>query len=157
MSNQIPLDHFSGQRNIAPELGYGDPQDLARLIRGLQGAAGARASSYQATAATAAEVVMIAPAAGFIESVKAVAGAGAAAGESLTVDVKINGTTVLTAAIVLDAAAGTDVKSGTLDSAAIEFAADDLISVERTYVAGGGPTPIVNSLVDVFYTLDTLS
>ena len=155
MITLIELDHFTGQRNIAP-----DPddtaRDLARLIRELQGAGNAndgRASSYQVTAATLAQNEMIAPGPGSITAVKAVADVAAAAGESMTVDVKINGVTVLTAVVTLDDSAGTDVQSGSLDTA-VAFVEDDLISIERTYTAGGGPTPMTDTLVDVYFQLD---
>ncbi len=151
----VNLDHFTGQRNITPDPDE-NARDLARLIRELQGAGNAndgRASSKQVTAATLAENEMIASGAGSITSVKALAAVAAASGESMDVDVKINGTTVLTAAITLDDTAGTDVQSGTLD-AAVAFVADDLIQVERTYTAGGGPTPMTDTLVEIGFALD---
>ncbi len=153
----IELDHFTGQRNTTPTPDN-TARDLARVLRELQGMANdlqsigaGHATSAQAVAATAEETVMIAPSAGVIRSVKAVAGTTAAAGESMTVDVKINGTTVLTGVVTLDDTAGTTVQSGTLDSLAIAFAENDLITVARTYTAGGGPTPMANTLVDVVY------
>lgn len=151
----IGLDHFTGQRNTTPEPDD-TARDLARLIRELQAAvnlANGRIASAQAVAATLAETVMIAPAAGVIKTVKALSGAVAHSAESMTVDVKINGTTVLTSVVTLNTAAGTDVQSGTLDTA-IAFVEDDLITIERTYVDGGTPTPIVDTLVDVTYSLD---
>ena len=150
---QIPDDHFSGQRNIAPEP---DPNalDLAHLLQKLQANADGRISSHQTAAATLVENKMIAQAAGTITGVQAVAGTAAAAGESMNVDVKIGGTTVLSATLTIDNSSGTTVQNGTLDSAAVDFAAGDVISIERTYTAGGGPTPMANTLVEVAYSLD---
>ena len=110
-----------------------------------------RHSALQATAASATVREFIAGNTGVITSVKAQAGAGAASGESLTVDVKINGTTCLTGVITLDNAAGTTVQDGTVDTGADDLAEDDIVTIVYAYTAGGGPTPIVNTLVTIEY------
>jgi len=146
---QAPLDIFHGGRSItgkSHELDY--PYELAEIIRELQAAHNKDIpiSHHQATAASLDIDVMIAQQDGTIESFKAVSGATAAAGESMTVDVQIGGVSALTAAITLDAAATTVVQSGTIDTAANSFSAGDIISIVRVYTAGGGPTPMVNTL-----------
>lgn len=149
----IPAGHFSGGGALTDKPGGGDTRDLRTILNEVIAAAnnGASHTEKQATAATAAGVLaFIAPAAGAITSVKAFAGAGAASGESMAVDVKINGTTCLSAAITLNEAAGTDVQSGTL-ATAVALAAGDKVTVDFTYTAGGGPTPIVNTAVTIGY------
>jgi hypothetical protein len=54
----------------------------------------------------------------------------------------------LTGVITLDAAAATTVTSGTIDTAADDLAADDVVTIVFTYTAGT-PTPIVNTLVSL--------
>lgn len=161
----ISADHFSGQRNIVPE--PTSIRDLAKVIRELQtdvnaansGLAGAETietiTSRQATAATATETVLIAPAAGTIESLQAFSGATAAADESMTVDIAINGTSALTTVITLDAAAASTVQSAVVDATANTFAAGDKITIVRTYTAGT-PTPIVDTVATAMmkYSLD---
>jgi len=159
----IALDHFSGQRNIGPTPDDAE-RDLARLVREMQteinkieagiiGPDDASRGHMQAVAATATDVVMIAPAAGQITIAQAVAGTAANAGESMDCDVQINGVSALSAAIPLDNAAGTNVQTSPL-GAAVTFAQGDLISVVRTYVAGGGAAPMADTLVDIGYRLD---
>jgi len=106
-------------------------------------------SYLQATAASATVRWFLASGTGLIKSVKAQAGAGAASGESLTVDVQIGGTSCLSSVITLDNAAGTTVQSGTIDTANDDLAANDVVTIVFAYTAGGGPTPIVNTLVTV--------
>jgi hypothetical protein len=159
----IALDHFSGQRNIGPTPDDTE-RDLARLVRemqteinnieaGIVGPDDASRGHMQATAATATDVFMIAPAAGQITIAQAAAETGAAAGEDMQIDVLINGVSALSAPIPLDNAAGTAVQTSAL-GAAVTFAQGDKISVERTYTAGGGPAPMLNTLVDIGYRLD---
>lgn len=162
----ISTDHFSGQRNIAPEANA-SIRDLAKLIREVQtdvNAANASLTgamtletitSKQATAATETETVLIAPEAGTIEKLQAFSGATAAADESMTIDIKINGTSALTTVITLDAAAESDVQSAVIDATKKTFAAGDKITIVRTYTAGT-PTPIVNTVATATlkYSLD---
>lgn len=107
----------------------------------------------QAVAATATDTVMLAPGAGNITALRAVPGAAAAAGESMTCDVQIGGVTALSAVATIDNASGLNVVAGTVDLAADDFVAGDVITIVRTYAAGGAPTPIVNTVVDVAYEL----
>jgi hypothetical protein len=109
-----------------------------------------KSSHTQATAASATIRQFIASGTGVIKAVKAQAGAGAGTGESITVDVQIGGVSCLTGVITLDAAAATTVTSGTIDTAADDLAADDVVTIVFTYTAGT-PTPIVNTLVSIDY------
>jgi len=108
-------------------------------------------SDLQGAAATATVTKFIASAAGKINSVKALAGTAAAAGESMTVDVRINGVSCLTSAITIDDSSGTSVEDGAIDTAANTLAADDVVDIVRTYTAGGGPTPMADTLVSIGY------
>lgn len=151
----IAENHFDGGAALTAKPGGADDRKLSQVLRALQTAAnnGSQETVKQAVAATAAGVAaFIAPAAGAITSVRAFAGAGAASGESLTVDVKINGVTCLTGVITLGATEGTDVQSGTL-AAAVALAAGDKVTVDFAYTAGGGPTPIVNTVVTIGFNL----
>jgi hypothetical protein len=112
-------------------------------------------SGTQAVAATASFFIMIAPSAGRIIALKARAGAGAAAGESLVVDVHEGGVSMMTTPVTLDNAAGTNVQTGTVDAGAPgAMAVNNIITWELTYVAGGGPTPIVDSEYTAEFRLD---
>lgn len=110
-----------------------------------------RHTELQATAASATVRAFIAGRTGVVKGVKAQAGAGAASGESLTVDVQIGGVSCLSSVITLDDTAATTVQDGTIDTAADDLAADDIVTVVFAYTAGGGPTPIVNTLVTIEY------
>ncbi len=98
--------------------------------------------SYQAVAATVTTVEWVAPAAGNITGFSAIAGTTAAAAEDMTFDVTIGGVTALTGVVTVDNAAGITVVLGTVDGAADDFVAGDVIRVARVYTAGGGPTPM---------------
>lgn len=110
------------------------------------------AIDLQAVAADATTTSFIAPAAGTILGVYAKSGATAAAAESMTFDVKIAGVTCLTAPISIAAAQTTVAQAGTL-AAAVSFTAGQVITIVRDYTAGGGPTPMVNTLVSIFAEL----
>lgn len=115
----------------------------------------ARVHVEQAVAATASLHGFIAPGAGRITAIQGFPGAGAAAGESLTIDAHIAGVTALTAVGTMNLASGVNVVAGTVNpGAASVFAAGEVITFELVYVAGGGPTPIVNSVVEISYVLD---
>jgi len=162
----IPLDHFSGQKAITNKPGGDDVRKLAEIIRELQTEANVSEADIvaletlvnrgsvqvvtdeQITAATKTTVAFIAPADGEIVYVAAYPQVAAAAGESMTIDVKINGTTVLTAVVTLDDSTSTDVVAGTL-AAAVAFSQGDKITIERAYTAGGGPTPMTDTAVSV--------
>jgi hypothetical protein len=107
-------------------------------------------TDLQAVAATATTTLFIAPAAGTIKGLLAVAGTAAAAGESMTCDVQIGGVTALTSVATLDDAAGTTAQTAVVNAAADDFVAGNVITVVRTYVAGGGPTPMANTVVSVW-------
>ena len=106
-------------------------------------------SDEQTTAANLTSFAFMAMRAGKIKDVAAVAGTGAAADEDMAVDVQINSVSCLTAAITLDNAAGTTLQSGTIDAAANTIARGDLITIVRTYTAGGAPTPMANTHVGI--------
>ena len=152
----IPAGHFDGGAGISNKAGGVDPRDLRTVLNEVIAAAnyGASVTEKQATAADASGVLaFIAPAAGEISSVYARAGATAASGESMAVDVKINGTSCLSAAISLAAADTTVAKAGTLDSTKVTLAAGDVVTIDFDYTAGGGPTPIVNTMVTIGYNV----
>jgi hypothetical protein len=107
-------------------------------------------SVLQTTAASATVRSFIASGAGVITGVYAAAGATAGTGESITVDVQINGVTCLSSVITLNAAATTVSQPGTIDTAADDIAAGDLITVVFAYTAGT-PTPIVDTLVSIYF------
>lgn len=110
------------------------------------------AIDLQAVAADATTNSFIAPAAGTILGVYAKSGATAAVGESMTFDVQIAGVTCLTAPISIAPAQTTVAQAGTL-AAAVSFTAGQVITIIRDYTAGGGPTPMVNTLVSIFAQL----
>lgn len=114
----------------------------------------ARAASEQGAAATLNSHAFIAPGAGRITALQAFAGTTAAAGENMTADIEIGGTTALSAVADMDNAAGTGVVTGTVDVAANTFAAGDVITYDRVYVPGGGATPMANTVIEVSYELD---
>lgn len=153
---EIPAGHFSGQRATTHSPGGEDTRSLEQLIQELQqavNAGGPAVNSAQAVAATASEAAFIASGDGEITSVKAFAGTAAAAAESMSIDVKINGVSCLTAPLVLDDTSGTDVQDGVLDDSAVQLAAGDKVTIERTYVAGGAPTPMADTLISVAATI----
>lgn len=102
----------------------------------------------QAAAATATKRAFRALTDGAIREVAAEVGTVAAAGESLSIDITIGGTSALTAPIVIDdsVAINTPVV-GVVDVAANEYAAGELIEVSFTYTAGGGATPMADTIV----------
>ena len=102
-------------------------------------------SDEQAAASTETTFAFLALRAGAINDVIAVAETAAAAGEDMAIDVQINGVTCLTSAIVLDDTAGTTPQVGTVDTAANTLARGDIVTIVRTYTAGGAPTPMANT------------
>lgn len=103
---------------------------------------------FQATAATlAAAHFFVAEFDGKLDELLAKAGATAAAGESMTIDVLKNGSTVLLNTTAFAASGGNKVVSLNLDPDKASFVKGDVFTVTRTYVAGGGPTPIANTTV----------
>lgn len=146
-SGQIALIRLDSPMAAAEEFAARE----ATVDAAIEAADNFRHTELQATAASATIRSFIAGRTGEVKAVKAQAGAGAAAGESLTVDVQIGGVTCLTGVITLDNAAGTTVQDGTIDTAADDLAEDDIVTTVLVYTAGGGPTPIVNTLVSIEY------
>lgn len=113
-----------------------------------------RAVSEQAVAATAAGGVMIgggpATHAGKILSAFVVLSAAPASGETMEYDLQVNGSSVLTATLTVNDtySAGEQIELP-LDPALLDIAIGDIVTVDRTYTAGGGPTPIANNAVHV--------
>lgn len=99
-----------------------------------------RQTSTQSAAASGTDTQVVEVAGDIMDLVVTAAGVPAA-GESLTIDVQKNGVSVLTAPLVFDSTAGGKQKKFT-PNANNPWKAGDLLTVIRTYVAGGGPTPI---------------
>lgn len=159
----IENDHFSGGRNEQPTPDV-DKRDLAKLVieiqeeinkieSGIIGPDDASRGHSQAAPATANDLTMIAPAAGVITVVQAAPTVAAAVGESMSVNVEINGAPVMSVAAVIDDTTALNVVEGAIDLPAV-FAKGDKITVDRVYAAGGAPTPITDTLVDIGYRLD---
>lgn len=111
--------------------------------------------SRQGAAATETIRTFRAIAPGTIIGVTAEDGVVAAAAESMTVDVKIAGVSCLVAPITLDNAVPIDTPvAGVLAPAAVAFAAGDLVTVVRTYVPGGAPTPMSATVCDIEVQFD---
>lgn len=68
-----------------------------------------------------------------------------AAGETLVVDVKMNGVSVLTAVLTLTNASPVGPATATLslDAAQVSYVNNDLITIDTTYTAGGGPAMVL--------------
>lgn len=147
--NSIAFDHFSGGRAITHQPSGDDDRSLEdilnELIGAINGGAVSQTTSVQKVAATEEEALFIAPANGEITYVAAKPDVAAAAGESMTLDVQVNGATVLTVVVTLNDTTGTTTQVGTLIGDP-SFSQDDVITVERTYVAGGAPTMTVTTL-----------
>jgi len=107
------------------------------------------AQSYQGTAATAATQLFMAMSAGKIKSMIALAGTAAAVHEDMAIDVLINGTSCLTAAVTVDDSSGTTAEVGVINTAANTLARGDVITVARTYTPGGSATPMTDTHVGV--------
>ncbi|HUU34885.1 MAG TPA: hypothetical protein VMW48_12540 [Vicinamibacterales bacterium] len=120
------------------------------------GAGRAQADSRQLAAVSETLRVFRALAAGRLVACAAETGTVAAAGESMTFDVQIAGVTALTGLITVDDTTVIDTPvAGVLGAGAIrEFAAGELITVDRVYVAGGGATPMRDTVVDIHLQYD---
>ncbi|MFA5750609.1 MAG: DUF1565 domain-containing protein, partial [Candidatus Shapirobacteria bacterium] len=105
--------------------------------------------SWQHTAAGETLRVFRALRAGRIIGVTAEVGTAAAVGESMTFDVEINGVTCLTAVITIDSVIAIDTPVAGVLAAAVNFAAGNLVRVVRAYVPGVGPTPMLDTVVDI--------
>ena len=114
-------------------------------------AARQQVDSRQLAAASETLRVFRALAPGRILAVAAETGTVAAAGESMTFDVQIAGVTALTGLITVDDGVAIDTPvAGVLGAGVIaEFAAGELVTVDRVYVPGGGATPMRDTVVDI--------
>jgi hypothetical protein len=112
--------------------------------------------SRQLAAASETLRVFRALAPGRIVACAAETGTVAAAGESMTFDVQIAAATALAGLITVDNAIAADTPvAGVMGAGAVpEFAAGEMISVVRTYVAGGGATPMRDTVVDIMVQYD---
>jgi hypothetical protein len=118
------------------------------------GAGRSHADSRQLAAASEVLRVLRPRANGRIVAVAAETGTVAAAGESMTFDVQVSGATVLSAVITINDGVVIDTPvAGTLVASPI-FTAGQLITAVRTYVAGGGATPMRDTVVDIELQLD---
>lgn len=141
---------------------YGWTTVTGREVRGSTarlaaiGAGRSQEDSRQLAAASETLRVFRALAAGRIVACAAETGTVAAAGESMTFDVQIAGVTALTGVITIDDTVAIDTPvAGVVGAGAVaEFAAGELVSVVRTYVAGGGPTPMRDTVVDIEVQFD---
>lgn len=107
-----------------------------------------RETARQEAAATADESFIVKQA-GTLLVAKFIAYAVAAALETMTIDVLKNGATVLTVPFVYDdALVPATWYPATLDAAKVAVAEGDVVTVERTYFAGGA-TPIAQNEVVV--------
>lgn len=109
-----------------------------------------RKESIQTTAANLTSTFLM-RAAGRIVAVRVMrCGAAAASGESMTVDAQIAGVSALSAVVTINNTTAADTfVSGTLNSPNTDFAAGDALTIVRAYTAGGTPTPMTNTLVEV--------
>lgn len=87
-----------------------------------------------------------------VQDLYALFGVAFGAGESLTIDVLVNGATILNATLVLDSTQTPDTQIPFVLSAAFIAAGKvlnpgDRVQVTRTYTAGGAPTAPVNTVV----------
>jgi hypothetical protein len=118
---------------------------------------GMRTGTYmfsQAVAATVSHQAFYAINSGNIIGVLAASGAIAAAGESMSIDININGVSALTGDIVLNTASGVTAHAGTIDAAHDNFVLGDIITIDYVYVAGGGPTPMLNVGTSLWFELN---
>ena len=104
--------------------------------------------SRQTAAATLTETYSL-DVAGAVREITFLANAVPAAGESLTIDVQRNGVSVLAAAFVYNNTRTARTLYNLTLAANANIAMGDQLTVIRTYVAGGGPTPIGSSVVAV--------
>lgn len=110
--------------------------------------------SKQGAAANLTDVIFVAEFDGEIDEIIATCGTLSAAGESMTVDVQKNGVSILTSTTAFTAAgASGKVVPIALDPDKKSFVKGDVFSVVRAYTAGGGPTPMKDTLVIVRPTI----
>lgn len=107
-------------------------------------------SARQETAAGATISLGIAHRAGTIRRISAAFRVAAAAGESITVMVRRNNVDALTEVITLDSTVTLRAETvGTIVGAQEVVAQGDFLDIVLTYVAGGGPTPLVGTIISV--------
>jgi len=84
---------------------------------------------------------------GIMDEVVAQTHGAPAAGESMTFDVLKNGVSILKSVITLDSTDTTLNDFGKIDPDKATFKAGDIFTVTRVYTAGGGPTPMTDTVV----------
>lgn len=111
-----------------------------------------RLETFQVTATDATLVLGFARGAGRIVAARALtAGPAPAAGESMDVDIQINGVTCLDGGDIAIPAAGTPKAwyDGAIDPAASDVVLGDKITAVLDYTAGGGPAPMTDTVIEV--------
>ena len=106
-------------------------------------------SFYQAVAAAlAASVLWQADFDGTIGDGYVVVGTAPAAGESMTVDILRNGSSILLSVLTIDSTVDiTKQIQAKLDPTKTAFKVGDIFTCTRGYTAGGGPTPMAKTTV----------
>jgi len=105
-------------------------------------------TSKQAAAANLTDCLFVAEHDGEIDELIATCGTLSGAGESMTIDVQKNGSSILTATTAFTAAgASGKVVPLLLDKDKKSFAKGDVFTCIRAYTAGGTPTPMKDTTV----------
>ena len=83
-----------------------------------------------------------------IQSAYFISSSAAAVGESMTIDLQVDGVSILTAPFVFNITKASDTQLELpIDPALKHLAVGGRVTVDRTYVAGGGPTMVATSVV----------
>lgn len=90
--------------------------------------------------------------AGKVRSIVFLADNACAAGESMVVDVLKNGVSILSATFTYDSTKSANTLYELSVTTDAELAVGDVLTVSRDYTAGGGPTPLVNTKVVIFWS-----
>ena len=106
-------------------------------------------SDKQHTAVDATTLLWVATQDCDIRDLYVFAGTACASGESMTFDVKKNGTTILSGVLTVDSTSTPRTKASmmSLVGANTHLSEGDVLTVVRDYTAGGGPTPLVDTQV----------
>lgn len=136
------------------------PLEERELHMPLNGASNARLRaaierivSRQTTAATSVDTFYLSGK-GTIRGAKFIFAAAAEEGESLAIDIKVNGTSVLAggSAITLDDSSDlTPAVWNYLDIDQIKLKPNDVLTIHRTYTAGEAPEPIGSNQIELEY------
>jgi hypothetical protein len=144
-SVDIYIKPIGGSGTVTVHAPFGGPLGAGRQVH----------ESFQIGAVTETLRLVRAMSTGRIIGVSAETGTAAAAAESMTFDVEIYppggpGVSCLTGVITINNAIAIDTPvAGVVNVAASAYAAGDLIRVVRTYVPGGAPTPMRDTVVTV--------